>query len=242
MMARASDHYATLGLKPDATAAEIKRRYRALMREVHPDANVRDPQATRKAARLNAAYETLGNAAKRRAYDAARPAARNGAVRGRRNDRVYAHWAEQEDWEDIVAEHVPAKRPAHVHEEPPLIEPAEVEVDMAELRRSPRVRRTIRVTNRCGCTLRGDVSTSEPWVWGPIGRFEVAPGATVEFDVEIISRKVAFPGISRVLFVASDWTGVVPVKVTGYSPKVRRVPPSTDMPYVRYRRARAVRR
>ena len=39
------DHYAVLGLAPDATDAEIKRRYRKLMRAVHPDANANDPLA-----------------------------------------------------------------------------------------------------------------------------------------------------------------------------------------------------
>ena len=43
-----------LDLTPARADAEIKRRYRQLMREVHPDANADDPQATRKAARINA--------------------------------------------------------------------------------------------------------------------------------------------------------------------------------------------
>ncbi|HEY8172487.1 MAG TPA: J domain-containing protein [Dehalococcoidia bacterium] len=240
-MTREPDHYDALGVDPKATAGEIKRRYRQLMREAHPDANAGDPLANRRAARINAAYETLGNAEKRRAYDAGRAPIVNG--HRKRSDRVYAHWAEQEDWEDIVASAVPPpnRRPAHVHTALPLIEPEEIEVSMAELRLAPRVKRGIRVTNRCSCTIRGDVSTSEPWVWGPIGRFLIKPGETIEFDVEVISRKVSFPGISRVLFVANDWTGVVPVKITGYNPKARRVPPATEMPYVRHRRPRVTR-
>jgi DnaJ-domain-containing protein 1 len=234
-----TDHYAALGLTRKASDAEIKRRYRTLMREVHPDANAQDPQATRKAARINAAYETLGDPARRRTYDATLGPARNGRrATAKRTNGIYSYWAEQEDWEDIVAETVPPPRPAHVHDQPPIIEPDEIEVDMAELRASARVRRTLRVTNRCACTLLGDVSTSEPWVWGPIGRFAIGPGESVEFDIEVIARKVAFPGLSRVLFVAGDWTGVVPVKITGYAPKVRRVPPTTDLPYVRQRRTR----
>jgi hypothetical protein len=86
----------------------------------------------------------------------------------------------------------------------------------------------------------GDVSTSEPWVWGPIGELAVCPGQTVEFDVDVISSKVQFPGISRVVFVARDWTGVVPVKITGYEAK-RRKPPSSTAAYVPPRRRRAVR-
>ncbi|HEY7801607.1 MAG TPA: DnaJ domain-containing protein [Dehalococcoidia bacterium] len=245
------DHYAVLRLTARATDAEIKRSYRTLMREVHPDANVGDPDATRKAARINRAYETLGDPAKRRAYDAACRVAVDGHAAApastsawrRAEARKYAAWAVEPDWEEIVAEHVPPKRPAHVHAPEPTIEPAEIEVDLAELRQEARVHRTVTVTNHCACTMRGDVSTSEPWVWGPIGTFEVGPRASVSFDIDVIARKVTFPGLSRVLFVTRDWTGVVPVKVTGYEPKRRRVPPAaTDMPYVRQRRQKWARR
>ncbi len=231
------DHYAVLELAPDATDAEIKRRYRKLMRAVHPDANANDPQATRKAARLNVAFETLGDAEKRRAYDALHhPRARANGRRGH-----YEHVAEQPDWEDIVAASVTTRKPVHVHNPLPEIAPDEIEVDMAELRAQARVRRRIVVTNRCDCTLIGNVSTSEPWVWGPVGHLVVKPGQSIEFDIEIVARKVTFPGISRVIFVTKDWTGVVPVKITGYAPKLRRTYPATETAYVAPRRRRAVR-
>ncbi len=226
-----ADYYATLGVRPGATDAEVKRGYRKLMRAVHPDANKDDPEATRKAAALNLAFETLGDPERRRAYD---------AQRGRSGKRPYDVWAEQPDWEDIVAEHVPAKRTAHAHTVQPLIEPEEVEVDMAELRVQPRVRRSITVTNRCDCTLKGDVSTSEPWVWGPVGQIVVKPGQSARFEVEVVASKVAFPGLSRAVFVARDWTGVVPVKITGFETKRRR-PPASSAAYVPPRRRRAVR-
>jgi hypothetical protein len=225
------DHYATLQVHPDATDAEIKRSYRKLMRAVHPDANAHDPAANRKAAALNHAFETLGDPERRRAYDDGR---------GRSSVRRYEVWAEQPDWEDIVAEHVPPKRPPHVHAREPVIEPDELEVDMTELQAQPRVRRTVRVTNTCTCTLKGDVSTSEPWVWGPVGQITVKPGESAEFDVEIVARKVTFPGISRVVFVAKDWTGVVPVKITGFQVQ-RRKPPASNMAYVPPRRRRTAR-
>jgi hypothetical protein len=232
-MAQEQDHYAVLGAHPDASDAEIKRRYRRLMREVHPDANADDPEATRKAARLNAAFETLGDPEKRRAYDQRyRPVNR---------DRMYRVWAEQPDWEDIIAENVPRRRPPHVHTLEPHIEPNELEVDMAELRAEPRVRRHITITNTCTCTIAGDVSTSEPWLWGPVGQLVAGPGETVEFDVEVIAKKVTFPGLSRVVFVAKDWTGVVPVKITGYEPRHRRTYPATDSVYVPTRRRKAAR-
>ena len=236
-----TDHYATLDLQPNATDAEIKRRYRQIMREVHPDANKDDPAATRKAARVNAAYEVLGDAEKRRAYDATRRGAQGDQHSSRLRDKRYEMWAEAPDWEDIVAEHVPPKRPAHKHSPAPTIEPDEIEVDMAELRETPRVKRRITITNPCACTLEGDVSTSEPWVWGPIGRFTVGPNATVEFDIEVVARKVAFPGISRVQFVTRDWTGTVPVKITGYAPKVRRYVRPTESAFVPSRRRKTLR-
>jgi hypothetical protein len=231
MMAREQDHYAVLGLQRSASDGEVKRRYRALMRQVHPDANSRDPQATRKAARINAAFETLGNREKRRAYDAAHG---NGATSAR-DRRTYAEWAHEPDWEDIVVEHVPPKRPPHVHAEAPLIEPETIDVDLAELQGKSRVSRTIRITNRCACVLKGDVSTSEPWVWGPVGRFAVPPGGSHEITIEIVARRVRFPGVSRVLIVANEWTGVVPVTISGFQPRRRRVIPATDSAYVRAR-------
>ena len=226
------DHYATLRVPPSASDAEIKRAYRRLMRAVHPDANVHDPEATRKAAALNLAFETIGDPEKRRAYDAQRSP--------RASRRRYEAWAEQPDWEDIVAENVPPARPQHVHASAPAFEPDEVEVSVAELQAQPRVRRTLRLVNHCTCTLVGDVSTSEPWVWGPVGRITVGPGESATFEVEVVARKVTFPGISRITFVAKEWTGVVPVKITGYEAKRRR-PPASNAQYVPNRRRRAVR-
>jgi hypothetical protein len=237
MPERTPDHYLTLNLAPDASDAEVKRRYRQIMREVHPDANKDDPSATRKAARVNAAYEVLGDAQKRRAYDLEHSPRLTQAQRNKR----YEHWAREPDWEDIVAENVPPRRPAHKHNPPPVIEPEEIEVDMSELSAQARVKRMIRVTNHCSCTLRGDVSTSEPWVWGPIGRFTVGPGETAEFEIEVVARKVAFPGISRVQFVTREWTGTVPVKVTGYEPKTRRYVRATESAFVPNRRRKTIR-
>jgi DnaJ-domain-containing protein 1 len=222
------DHYAVLDLPRAATGAEIKRRYRALMRKAHPDANRGDAKMTRLAARINAAYETLGDPAKRREYDRRTSSRAN----GKRSDRVYAHWAEQPDWEDIVAEHAPIKRPAHVHTVEPTVEPDEIEVDLAELRISPRVRRRIAITNNCECTIAGDVSTSEPWVWGPVGKFKAGPGERIEFDIEIVGSRIRFPGLSRVQFVARDWTGTVPVKIIGFQTKRARVVPLAQGRYV----------
>jgi curved DNA-binding protein CbpA len=67
------DPYATLGVGRDATTSAIKGRWRRLAREHHPDLVGRDvdtaAQATRRMARINAAYELLSDADRRRAWD-----------------------------------------------------------------------------------------------------------------------------------------------------------------------------
>ncbi|HUQ17279.1 MAG TPA: DnaJ domain-containing protein [Candidatus Saccharimonadales bacterium] len=65
-----SDHYAALGLKRDATRTEIRRAFRALALELHPDTNREDPEAARRFGRIARAYEVLGDLERRRAYDA----------------------------------------------------------------------------------------------------------------------------------------------------------------------------
>jgi hypothetical protein len=128
-----------------------------------------------------------------------------------------------------------------VHSIEPVIEPEEIEVDLADLRISPRVRRRIAITNHCDCTLAGDVSTSEPWVWGPVGRFTVGPRERIEFDIEVVGSRIKFPGLSRVQFVTRDWTGTVPVKITGFQTKRTRVVPIAGGRYVPPRGGRAAR-
>lgn len=61
-----SDHYETLGIKNTATDAEIKLRYRELVKKHHPDKTGGD---SKDLVRINKAYEALSNAASRRKYD-----------------------------------------------------------------------------------------------------------------------------------------------------------------------------
>ena len=94
MPERVPGHYATLNLKPDASDAEVKRRYRQLMREVHPDANKDDPAATRKAARVNGAYEILGDSKKRRAYDVEHSVGRSVPLTQQQRNKRYEHFSD----------------------------------------------------------------------------------------------------------------------------------------------------
>ena len=64
------DHYATLGLHRRCTAAQIRAVYRALAKQHHPDVNSGTRDAQTRTQELNAAYEILGDPARRDAYDA----------------------------------------------------------------------------------------------------------------------------------------------------------------------------
>lgn len=63
------DYYELLGVGPSATTEEIKKAYRRLAHQFHPDKNPDDPYAEEKFRRLTEAYQTLLDAQKRAAYD-----------------------------------------------------------------------------------------------------------------------------------------------------------------------------
>jgi molecular chaperone DnaJ len=62
------DYYGILGVRRDASAEDIKRAYRRLAREYHPDVNP-DPVAQEKFKDINAAYEVLSDPQKREIVD-----------------------------------------------------------------------------------------------------------------------------------------------------------------------------
>ena len=62
------DYYETLGVKRDASEAEIKSAYRKLARKYHPDVN-KTKEAEEKFKEINEAYEVLGDKQKRSRYD-----------------------------------------------------------------------------------------------------------------------------------------------------------------------------
>lgn len=61
--------YSTLGVKPNATAEEIKKGYRKVAKENHPDKNPNNKVAAEKMLEANEAYEILSDAAKKKKYD-----------------------------------------------------------------------------------------------------------------------------------------------------------------------------
>ncbi|HEX6985855.1 MAG TPA: DnaJ C-terminal domain-containing protein [Planctomycetaceae bacterium] len=65
----AEDYYAVLGVKKDAPADEIRKAYRKLSRENHPDVKKDDKAAAEKFKKVQEAYAVLGDAEKRAQYD-----------------------------------------------------------------------------------------------------------------------------------------------------------------------------
>ena len=65
----ADDHYEVLGVSRDASSEEIKRAYRRLARQHHPDANREDPASVEKFKEITRAYEVLSDPEKRQRYD-----------------------------------------------------------------------------------------------------------------------------------------------------------------------------
>jgi curved DNA-binding protein CbpA len=63
-----SEHYAALGLKSDATLADIKRAFRQKASQFHPDRNTAE-DAPARFREVQEAYDVLSNEDKRKAYD-----------------------------------------------------------------------------------------------------------------------------------------------------------------------------
>jgi len=66
------DYYQALGVDKNATAKEITKAYRKLARDLHPDKNPDDAVAEEKFKAIAAAYDVLGDEAKRKEYDEVR--------------------------------------------------------------------------------------------------------------------------------------------------------------------------
>ena len=65
----ALDLYQRLGLKRGASEAEIKKAYRSLAKQLHPDRNKDNPDAAKRFGEVTAAYDLLSDKDKRARYD-----------------------------------------------------------------------------------------------------------------------------------------------------------------------------
>ena len=63
------DYYEVLGVQRSASETELKRAFRGLARELHPDVNAHDPDAEMKFKEAAEAYEVLSDAERRQVYD-----------------------------------------------------------------------------------------------------------------------------------------------------------------------------
>src|SRR5918999_2358740 len=86
-----ADLYAVLGVARDASDEDIRRAYRKLAKENHPDLNPGNAEAERRFKEIAAAYDILGDPEKRKRYDAGE-IDETGAERPER--RFYREYAE----------------------------------------------------------------------------------------------------------------------------------------------------
>src|SRR6266536_2213747 len=75
------DYYAALGVAKDASAADIKKAYRKLARELHPDKNPGNAEAEGKFKEVSEAYDVLSDETRRKEYDEARTLFAGGGFR-----------------------------------------------------------------------------------------------------------------------------------------------------------------
>ncbi|MDX6253992.1 MAG: molecular chaperone DnaJ [Frankiales bacterium] len=75
------DYYAALGVSKNATSADVKKAYRKLAQQHHPDRNKGDATAEEKFKEVSEAYSVLSDDAKRKEYDEARRLFGSGRLR-----------------------------------------------------------------------------------------------------------------------------------------------------------------
>ena len=68
-MATKRDYYETLGVARDASDDDVKKAFRRLARQLHPDVNTDDPTASERFREVAEAYEVLSDADTRARYD-----------------------------------------------------------------------------------------------------------------------------------------------------------------------------
>ena len=72
------DYYQVLGVTKNASSAEIKKAYRKLAQDFHPDRNRGNKDAEERFKEISAAYDVLGDSEKRKSYDQVREMSSSG--------------------------------------------------------------------------------------------------------------------------------------------------------------------
>jgi DnaJ-class molecular chaperone len=93
----AVDPYATLGVKKDATQADIQRAYRRLAKKLHPDLKPGNKIAEEKFKEISAANDILSDPDKRARFDRGEIDA-SGTERPRQRQQYYRDFADQDGW------------------------------------------------------------------------------------------------------------------------------------------------
>src|SRR5205823_2723871 len=94
-MATVKDLYETLGVSKGASQDEIKKAYRKLARQFHPDTNPGDAAAEERFKEVQTAYDVLSDPEKRKQYDAF------GSANGRRGPGGFTFTTENFDFADL---------------------------------------------------------------------------------------------------------------------------------------------
>jgi len=128
------DYYDFLGLDSEATAEEIKKAYRRLAHQYHPDKNPDNPRAEEFFKRLSEAYQTLQDPQKRAAYDRFGPSAGRVQSGGpARPDDFFSRQAAIHDYfDDFFEDFLGAVKPkARRHRSPDLTYSIEISLQEA---------------------------------------------------------------------------------------------------------------
>jgi curved DNA-binding protein CbpA len=100
------DPYQLLGVSREASGDDVRKAYRRLAREHHPDANADDPEAEERFKEIQQAYEVLSNPDKRRTYDErlrTSSSRSSGGVRAKAGRRSRSNDASQVNLADLLA-------------------------------------------------------------------------------------------------------------------------------------------
>lgn len=100
--------YRTLGLNPKATNTEIKKAYRKLAKENHPDKNPYNTAAAKKMLAINEAYEILSDKVKKKKYDDALMAL---LKREMENEKAKVRRSDFSNQQNFKAKNTPKKEP-----------------------------------------------------------------------------------------------------------------------------------